>query len=126
MNKQQILNALDPSWWTLSQPNNWQTSFVSANINFQNSSGTTMTYTSSAPYVTYGLNQSGVYSTYDPDTGTTTQTIAPNQSRTTDGVNTLSTLISELMTQTAQRLYDMHCTNVVGYSELSSVYGAQS
>lgn len=126
MDKQQILDALNADWWTVSQPNNWQTSFVSANINFENSAGITMTYTSSAPYVTYGLNQSGVYSTYDPDTGYSTQTIAPNQSRTTDGVNTLSTLVSELMTQTAQRLYDMHCTNVLGYSELSSVFDAQS
>lgn len=126
MDKQQIYDALNPSWWTVSQPNNWQTSFVSANINFENSAGLTMTYTSSAPYVTYGLNQSGVYSTYDPDTGTTTQTIAPNQSRTTDGVNTLDTLVNELRTQAAQMLENMHCTNVLGYSELSSVYQAQS
>lgn len=126
MNKQEILNSLNPDWWTVSQPNNWQTSFVSANITFTNSSGIDMTYTSSAPYITYGLNASGSTTTYDANTGVMTPSSAPINERTDNGVNTLSSLVSELMTQTSQRLYDMHCTSVVGSTPLTSEFDAQS
>ena len=126
MNKQEILSALNPDWWTVSMPNNWQTSFVSANITFTNSSGIEMTYTSSAPYITDGLNASGSTTTYDANTGVMTPSSAPINERTDNGINTLSTLVSELMTQTSQRLYDMHCTSVVGSTPLTSQFDAQS
>lgn len=126
MNKKQIYNALNSDWWTVSMPNNWSTSFVSANIVFENESGIEMTYSSSAPYVTYGLTQAGVTTVYDREAGTATQTINPNQSRTTDGVNTLQTLIDSLRTLASQRLYDMHCTKIISSNVPSSVFMGQS
>ena len=126
MDKLQILNALNPDWWTVSMPNNWQTSFVSANIVFTNNSGLEMTYTSSAPYITYGLNASGSNTTYDANTGVMTPSSAPVNERTDNGVNTLSSLVNELMTQTSQRLYDMHCTSIVGSNPLTSEFDSQS
>ena len=126
MDKLEIYNALNPDWWTVSQPNNWQTSFVSTNIVFENNSGLKMTYTSSAPYITYGLNASGNTTTYDTTTGVMTPSNSPIMSRTDNGVNTLNTLINELRTQASQRLYDLHCTAIISSNELSSVYDSQS
>lgn len=125
MDKTEIYNALNPDWWTVSQPNQWQTSFLSANILFTNDAGLEMTYTSSAPYITYGLNASGNTTTYDPDTGVMTPSNAEQVTIANDGVNTLTSLVNALRTQASQRLYDQHCTSVVGNNNLSYVYGAQ-
>ena len=126
MDKQEIYNALNPDWWTVSVPNNWQTSFVSTNITFTNSSGIHMTYTSSAPYITYGLNASGNTTTYDSTTGYMTPSNAALNERTDNGVNTLETLVTELRTQASQRLYDMHATSIIGSEPLTSLYEGQS
>lgn len=126
VDKQAIYDALDPSWWTVSMPNYWQTSFLSTNILFENSAGLEMTYTSSMPYLTYGLNAGGNTTTFDDSTGYPVASNAQPVQRTNDGVNTLETLVNGLRTQASQRLYDMHATAIIGNESLASVYGAQA
>lgn len=102
MDKQAIYNALNPDWWVI-QTSNFGTQFISTEINFTNESGNTFSYVSSAPYQTNGLNAgSGPFS------------------------GDLSGLIDQLRVEASQRLYDQHCTSIIGNTNLSSVYGAES
>lgn len=103
MNPEQIYSAISPSWFTLSTPNNWNTSFYSTVIIFDTQAITGCEYTISSPYQTGGLN-SGI-------NAPTTQT---------------DTFIDNLRYQAANRLHTMHTTNVTGYKNLDYVYNSQA
>lgn len=100
MNKQDIYNALDPSWWII-QGSPWSTNYVSTVIIFDTEAIANCEYTSSAPYQTNGLNAG---------TGPST--------------NDLTDFINQLRTEAAQRLFDEHCIAVTGHKDLGYVYGA--
>lgn len=101
MTKEAIYNALNPDWWVLSPANSWNTEFISTVINFDTSGTTGCSYTSSAPYQTNGLNAG-----------------------TSQFINYLSEQIDSLRLEAAQRLYDMHATQITGHTSLEYVYGA--
>jgi hypothetical protein len=101
MTKEQIFDALSPSWWIASTPNSWSTVFYSTIIEFTAGATTWATYLSSAPFQTFGLNAG----------------ISPASGDVTDFINALRT-------EAAQRLFDMHCSAVTGHTEMSSVFNA--
>lgn len=83
-----------------------------------------MTYISSAPYISGGLNEDAITSTYDPNTGFWTHSTENVDQRTVSSPNTLTTLVNGLMNEAAQRLFDMHATSIVGNKTLNNVFGA--
>lgn len=101
MNKQQILNALSPDWWSTSLASDWRSQYAGVQINFLNTGGNEMTYLSSAPYQSNGINS------------------APSNID-------LSVLIEDLMQDCAQTLENQHCAQVLGYTPLTKVYTGQS
>lgn len=100
LEKNQIYEALSPSWW-ISQTNAFNTEFVSTEILFDTAGTTDCIYTSSAPVQTGGLNAG---------------TDAPGTQ--------LDTTIDILRLEAAQRLYDMHATAITGHQALGSVFNA--
>jgi hypothetical protein len=101
MDKTAIYNALDPAWW-VQQTNGWNTTFVSTQIIYSTAALTGCTYISSCPIQTSGLNSGSVD--------------AP--------ASELATTVDILRLEAAQRLYDMHTTDITGHQNLGSVYGA--
>ena len=100
MTKEEIYNALDPSWW-ISQTSPWETEFMSTTIIFNTSGITGCELVSSAPYQTNGLNAG----------------VGPSTNDLTDFVN-------NLRTEAAQRLFDERCIAVTGHKDLDYVYSA--
>lgn len=100
MTKEEIYNALNPSWW-ISQLSPWGTLFMSAVIVFNTNGITGCTFTSSAPYQTNGLNAGTGPSTDD-----------------------LTDFVNNLRTEVAQRLFDEHCIAITGNQSLGEVFNA--
>lgn len=100
MTKEQIYQALNPNWWIL-QTSGFNTEFYSTEIVFNTQDLEDCTYTSSAPFQTNGLNagESGIVA---------------------------QTLIDDLRTEAAQRLFDMHATQITGFQPLGMVYNANN
>lgn len=102
MTKEDIYASLDPSWW-LEQPSLWNTTYLSTVILFDTGAIQNCEYTSSAPIQTSGLNAGSD---------------AP--------ASQLAATTQDLMNEATQRLFDMHCTAVVGHKTLEYVYNAAS
>ncbi len=100
MNKQQILESLNPDWWDeITDP--WYNNQVATQINFTNTNGVELTYLSNAPYQSNGM------------------WAQPS------GIN-VDLLINQLMVQAAQELENLHCASVIGYTKVKHVYGGQA
>ncbi len=100
MTKEEIYNALLPSWW-ISQESAWGTLFISTVIVFNTDGITGCEFTSSAPYQTNGLNAgTGAYT------------------------DDLTDFVNQLRTETAQRLFDEHAIAITGHKDLTSVFNA--
>jgi hypothetical protein len=106
MDKQAIYNALNPDWWTISLPNEWRTEYMNATILFNTEGITGCTYVSSAPYQTLGLNAgTSPFEGYEEE------------------------FRDALRTEAAQRLFDMHCKQLVGVyipQLVTHYFGAQA
>lgn len=97
----QIYSQLDPSWWTLSVQNNWDTEFYATTITFNTDALTNCTYDSSAPFQTNGLNAG-----------------------TDAAVGQVSTFVDHLMQEASQRLAEMGAITITGHSTPKYVFGA--
>jgi hypothetical protein len=101
MNRTDIYNALDSSWWHY-YLNYWNTGYYATQINFTNNGGLACIYLSTAPIQNYGINEGNT------------------------GVDT-NLLIDNLKSIAAQYLESLHCASIQGYTKLTAnqVAGAQ-
>jgi len=96
---QQIYDILNPDWWSYSL-NAWNTGYISTQINYKNN--TVINYLSTQPIQNYGINEGNT------------------------GID-IPLQVDSLRLAAAQALADLHCTEILGYTNLNGnqVAGAQ-